>query len=184
MSFGNTNKTGSGTAYWLLVDSEGRLILSPDSSISGGASADEIVFPTTDYLTNDIWLGSEIEVTVPAGRVIIIDLIRISASPDSGDAGTRRYLIEIDHADIGMIYRTVIGEITESDGQLDITLAPGLQGDYTSQITIQVGEEYNAMPIPANIQLPAGSVIGVRDVGGTYVDDSVNLWVYYHYKTV
>ena len=72
MSFGNTIKDGTGNSYWLLVDSEGRLIVSP--GFTPGLSAEETandsdksftVPANTEWMIKSIWV--ELITTVSAG---------------------------------------------------------------------------------------------------------------------
>ena len=63
MSFGNTVKDGSGDSYWLVVDSEGRLVVAPAFIL--GLSAEEsandsdksfAVPASTEWIIKSIWV--------------------------------------------------------------------------------------------------------------------------------
>ena len=71
MAFGNTVKDGSGAAYWLLVDSSGRLMLG--NSYSASVQSD---------VTND---DSDKTFTVPASTEWIIKAIRITFTSTEND---------------------------------------------------------------------------------------------------
>lgn len=80
MSAGNTVKDGTGTAYWLLVDSEGRLITndawSPSLQVDEGLNdSDKSITVTASYEWKIQWIWVEFTSTATVGnRQMVIEI--------------------------------------------------------------------------------------------------------------
>jgi len=80
MSAGNTVKDGTGTMYWLLVDSEGRQIIndawSPSLKVDEAANdSDKSIVVTASYEWKIQWIWVEFTSTASAGdRQIVIEI--------------------------------------------------------------------------------------------------------------
>ena len=115
MSFGNTVKDGSGSSYWLLVDSEGRLEISP-GAFTPGLSAEEsandsdksfTVPANTEWLVKSIWVelittatvgDRQLEIQIQDDSSDVIGSIR--AGVVQGASLTRNYLFALGIADL------------------------------------------------------------------------------------
>lgn len=178
MSFGNTVKTGTGTSYWLLVDSEGRLILSPDSVGGGGSN-----FPLQGHLADDSdGDGSPAGVDIPTGRIAKIEAIVVSVVT-TATAGTRYISMLIGHATYNTILKLQLAEITASQNWT-ITLAPGGAVSTAEEIGNSTGVFGALMPFPSALQLPEDTTISVEDIASVDVDDAIGLSVIYSYEVV
>lgn len=142
MSFGNTDKEGGGTAYWLLVDSEGRLIVAP--SFVPGLSAEEAA--------ND----SDKSFTIPASTEWIIKSIWVELIT-TAVGGDRQMEVQVqdDGADVIMSMRA--GIVQAASLTYTYLFAPNV-----ADLTALRDVDYLSTLIP-ELWLPAGYVVRVFD---------------------
>lgn len=142
MSFGNTVKDGSGTAYWLLQDAAGR-------QIPGTPFSTELV---VDIADND----SDKTFVVAADteeRVLSVYVKLVS----DGTAGNRQIEIAyLTDADV-VIYRQAVGAVQATGITRYYLLAPGLP-----DLTSFRDTDLLTTPI-ASLTLPAGYKIRIKD---------------------
>jgi len=142
MSYGNTAKDGSGTAYWLLQDSEGRLIIKDPwaPSIQQDTGADD----------------SDKSFTVPVSTEWIVKWIWVELTT-TGTAGNRQLTIEIqdDAADVIAVLKA--GATQAASLTRNYLFAPNV-----TELTAFRDTSYLSTIMP-EWWLPAGYVVRVYD---------------------
>ena len=141
MSFGNTVKDGSGNAYWLLVDSGGRLI------VSQGHTIDSIVSEVD---------GSDKTYTVPVGIELHIQSIYVTLVT-SATVGDRQVELEIKDTEDNIIFKALAGVVQAASLTRTYLFAPNV-----ADMAAFVDTTHISNLIPA-LQLAAGYVVRVYD---------------------
>lgn len=143
MAFGNTVKDGSGAAYWLLVDSSGRLMLG--NSYSASVQSD---------VTND---DSDKTFTVPASTEWIIKAIRITFT-STATAGNRQLVVQYRDDSDNVLFEVRVGAVQAASLTRYYQLADGMPN-----MTAFIDTDYLSTPLPQGITLPAGYDVRVYD---------------------
>ena len=142
MSFGNTAKDGSGTAYWLLLNTLGQLII--DAGWTPELQAEES--------GND----SDKTLTVPANEEWIVKSIWIELAT-TATAGNRQLVVEIQDDAADVIAQFRLGIVQAASLTRYYQLAPQL-----INMTAFIDTDFLTMPIP-EIYLPASYVVRIYD---------------------
>lgn len=139
MSFGNTVKDGTGTPYWLLVDTSGRLITRSESQGTLSLSSD-----TT---AND----SDKSFTVTTAKVWNIQWMYISYS-STATAGDREICFEVQNASAVVIFRAYAARtIIASESNVELVFGVGVDASQIINTNIP------------KMNLPASYVIRIYD---------------------
>lgn len=155
MTYGNTVKDGSGYAYWLLLDSYGRQIITDNHQL------------VTDY-NNEA--GNDLEYEVPAGKEVEIMSVYVVVVA-SGSAGTRNYVFEIKDESDNVILKIVAPATQAASETRQYLFAPGV-----AYITSFIDTTFLSVPIPS-LRLPAGYIIRVRDIKSVSATDALNVYI-------
>lgn len=164
MSFGNTVKTGSGTAYWLLVDSEGRLVLSPDSSIVAQ--------------TSDLWIPEQVAEVTPAPSQLLtvtalkkwrIQMIWVEITTDA-TVTARLYALTYKDDSGNVIGIFTPGSSTSESATTYLTFSP--TSDAYNANVAGAFDELIGTKIP-DVVLPAGYTITVDNLFGDVAGDDI-----------
>jgi len=142
MSFGNTVKDGSGTSYWHLQDSQGRLIIVPawTMGLSSSTAADD----------------SDITFTVPASTEWIVHSIWIELTT-TVTVGNRQITIELQDGSSDVIMQVRAGIVQAASLTRYYLFSPGVVDLVAFRDT-----DYLSTPIP-ELTLPAAYVLRVYD---------------------
>lgn len=139
---GNTVKDGSGTSYWALMDSEGRLI---------------VARPWTPDLQSDTAANdSDKSLTVPASTEWLVHSIWVELT-STGTAGNRQIVIEIQDDSADVIAQFRAGVVQAATNTYYYLFAPNVV-----DLTSVRDSDYISTPIPEMV-LPAAYVIRVYD---------------------
>lgn len=142
MAYGNTNKTGIGTPYWHLCDSEGRLILSDG---------------WTPSLQSDEGLNdSDKSFTVPASTRWCVKWIWVELI-STGTVGNRQITIEIQDSAADVIAIVKAGIVQAASITRYYLFAPNV-----TELTAFRDTSYLSTIMPEWI-LPAGYIVRVYD---------------------
>lgn len=142
MAYGNTDKTGQGTYYHLLVDADGRLIVTDKSEFE----------VEKDVLAND----SDKSFTVPAGEIWELLAARIILA-STATVGNRQICIEItDGTDV--ILRILAGAVQAASLTRYYNFYQG-----APNLTAFIDTTHLCNPLPSKLQLAAGYVIRIYD---------------------
>lgn len=142
MSFGNTVKDGTGTAYWLLVDSNGRLRINEEWEAS----------LQTDETVDD----SDKTFTVPVSTTWRLQSIWIELTT-TATAGNRQLCIEIQDDSSDVIAQIRVGAVQAASLTRYYLLAPNV-----TELTSFRDTDYLSTLLPPLV-LPAGYKIRVYD---------------------
>lgn len=153
MSFGNTVKDGSGNHYWLLVDSDGRLIIN------------DVWAPT---LEEDEGGGNDVEITVTAGEYWILNSILIEYTSD-GTAGNRQLVVEIYDSADDIIFEFRVGAVQPASKTYNYALGPDLP-----DMTAFRDTTFLSSPFP-RLKLAAGWAVHVYDNAGISASDAMEV---------
>lgn len=155
MSFGNTVKDGTGTAYWQLVDSSGRLIVR--------AASQGTLSVSSDTAAND----SDKTFTVSSGKVWDVKWVYVSYAA-TATAGDREICFEVQDASANVIFRAYFSTIIIASQTVEATFGVGLDSMQKTQV-----------PIPP-MNLPASYVVRIYDINAVdaAADDMTLRFVY------
>lgn len=142
MSFGNTAKDGSGTSYWLLVDTEGRLEVSP--GFTPGVSAEETA--------ND----SDKTITVPASTEWLVDSIWVELI-STATAGNRQIAVDVRDNAADVIAQFRAGAVQAASVTRYYLFAPNV-----AELTAFRDTDYLSNPMP-QLWLPASYSLRIYD---------------------
>jgi len=142
--YGNTVKDGSGNAWWILVDSEGRIVTNGDSLLSSLQS--EVSLDSSDKT-----------ITVPASTVWEISSIMLSLIT-TATAGNRQVAVLFTDGSDNVVMEIRAGAVQAASLTRYYAIAPGLP-----DLTSFRDTNYLSTPLPAGIILPAGYKIRMYD---------------------
>ena len=143
MSAGNTVKDGTGTFYWLLLDSDGRLII--NDAWAPALQADETL--------ND----SDKSITVTAGYEWKIQWIWVELTT-TAVAGNRQMVVQIQDAATDVVFQMRAGIVQAASLTRYYLFAP-----MGAEIVAFRDTDFLYAPLPPVIHLPASYVIRVYD---------------------
>jgi hypothetical protein len=143
MTGGNTQKDGSGNYYWLLVDSDGRLIINDAWSpllqaYEGLNDSDKSIIVTSGYEWKIQWIWIELTTTA--------------------SAGDRQMVLEIQDAATDVVFQMRAGAVQAASLTRYYLFAP-----MGAEITSFRDTDFLYVPLPPVIHLPASYVIRIYD---------------------
>ena len=160
MTFGNTVKDGSGTAYWLLVDSSGRLLMSGAAAEDAAASGNPLLMGALySSAPATVQTGDAVRVLSDAnGRIVV-----------SGAAAHDAAAVGNPHRVAGVYHSTAP---TGTDGDVLDLLA-----DVGGRLIVKpyfAGKTATQVTADGNIKASAGTLFGITYTGvGVTAADTV-----------